>query len=708
MKLHQTILLLIALSMVAALVACSSSSTPPPPPVISVALSGTPPTSLQTNAVQAFTATVTNDSANAGVTWSVTCGSSGACGSFDHTSTASGAATNYTAPSAVPTGNTVTVTATSVTDSTKSASAIVTITAPPVIAVTLGPAPSSLQVLGGAGITAFVANDSANAGVTWTVACGSAGACGSLSASSTASGAPTDYTAPSAVPTGNTVTLTATSVTDNTKTASAVITITTANTTLADGTYVFSLAGQDYYTGFLYYAAGAFTVSSGAITGGEQDFVDFSTNTLLNNIIGGSVTTTADGNLQITLNTDDTTGTVGVAGTETLNATLVSASRGLINEFDASATSSGTLDLQTSTSVGLGGYAFYVTGGDSNYYPATFGGVINVDGSGTISGAGSVFDINDVGNVLQNQPINPSTVSSADSFGRIQISLDLTTSGVGGLGLAGYVVDGNRIRLVENSNDVNDIFFGVTGGTAFYQGANTGTFSAASIAGSSFVFGTNGQDPNGYFQAAGVLTTNADGTTVNGTLNENDLTGTGAQAPIPFTGTYTVDATGRVTLSNQVSGNTVTVQLYLDGSGNGLVATMDNFDVLAGLAYLQTGGGSFSAASCFGTYGFDATGFDLTYTEVDSVGPVVADGVGTLTGTVDQNYLFNWQTVGLSLAGTFTADPSGIFSDGMTGLDVTSPLNTDAFTYYVIDTTRVVAIETDPNELTLGYFELQQ
>src|SRR5271157_2414433 len=381
MKLHQTILLLIALSMVAALVACSSSSTPPPPPVISVALSGTPPTSLQTNAVQAFTATVTNDSANAGVTWSVTCGSSGACGSFDHTSTASGAATNYTAPSAVPTGNTVTVTATSVTDSTKSASAIVTITAPPVIAVTLGPAPSSLQVLGGAGITAFVANDSANAGVTWTVACGSAGACGSLSTSSTASGAPTDYTAPSAVPTGNTVTLTATSVTDNTKTASAVITITTANTTLADGTYVFSLAGQDYYTGFLYYAAGAFTVSSGAITGGEQDLVDFSTNTLLNNIIGGSVTTTADGNLQITLNTDDTTGTVGVAGTETLNATLVSASRALINEFDGSATSSGALDLQTSTSAGQGGYAFYVTGGDTNGYPTAFGGVVNVDGS---------------------------------------------------------------------------------------------------------------------------------------------------------------------------------------------------------------------------------------------------------------------------------------------------------------------------------------
>ena len=44
----------------------------------------------------------------------------------------------------------------------------------------------------------------------------------------------------------------------------------------------------------------------------------------------------------------------------------------------------------------------------------------------------------------------------------------------------------------------------------------------------------------------------------------------------------------------------------------------------------------------------------------------------------------------------------------MTGLDATTSTNQDAFTYYVIDTTKVVAIETDPNQLTLGYFELQQ
>ncbi len=87
------------------------------------------------SATSSLTATVSNDTKNGGVNWTVTCGSA-QCGSFNPTATGSGSATVYTAPNAVPTPATVTVTATSVTDNTKSASATITITAgaPPVIA----------------------------------------------------------------------------------------------------------------------------------------------------------------------------------------------------------------------------------------------------------------------------------------------------------------------------------------------------------------------------------------------------------------------------------------------------------------------------------------------------------------------------------------------------------------------------------------------
>jgi hypothetical protein len=62
----------------------------------------------------------------------------------------------------------------------------------------------------------------------------------------------------------------------------------------------------------------------------------------------------------------------------------------------------------------------------------------------------------------------------------------------------------------------------------------------------------------------------------------------------------------------------------------------------------------------------------------------------------------------LTLTGDFIADPSGVFTTntGITGLDVLGPANQDTFTYYLIDNQRAVAIETDPNQLTLGYFEL--
>jgi hypothetical protein len=100
----------------------SSSGT-----AISLSFQTAPPTTLQVNATTSITAVVANDSTNAGVDWSVTCGSAGACGSFNPTHTASGSPTTYTAPSAVPSGNTVTVTGTSTADPTKFLSASISI-----------------------------------------------------------------------------------------------------------------------------------------------------------------------------------------------------------------------------------------------------------------------------------------------------------------------------------------------------------------------------------------------------------------------------------------------------------------------------------------------------------------------------------------------------------------------------------------------------
>jgi hypothetical protein len=94
---------------------------------VTIGFSQAPPAVLQTSTVTALDAVVSNDTANEGVDWTVTCGGS-SCGSFTPTHTASGVSTNYTAPATVPSGNTVTITATATANTSAVATGTVTIT----------------------------------------------------------------------------------------------------------------------------------------------------------------------------------------------------------------------------------------------------------------------------------------------------------------------------------------------------------------------------------------------------------------------------------------------------------------------------------------------------------------------------------------------------------------------------------------------------
>jgi predicted dienelactone hydrolase len=202
------------------IVGCGSSPSAPPPP-ISVAVSPASAT-IQASGTQQFKATVSNDSANKGVTWTLSC-STPPCGSLSPTSTASGAVTTYTAPSTPPISDSaVTVTATSAADTLISNMATLTVSG-----LILSINPPSLNVNAGASapVTATVANDPANQGVTWTVTCDTA-PCGTVAPTSTKSGAATTYTAPTGIPAFDTqVTVTATAVANTQVVVSSSITI---------------------------------------------------------------------------------------------------------------------------------------------------------------------------------------------------------------------------------------------------------------------------------------------------------------------------------------------------------------------------------------------------------------------------------------------------------------------------------------------------
>ncbi len=662
-----------------------------------------PPTSLAVNAATTLSAATTYPSGavggNMAVTWSVTCGSA-ACGTFG--SNADAGAVTYTAPSSIPSGKTVKVTATSVADPSLSVSSTITIVAPIPISVLFAPTPpASLQAGSEFALSATVDNDvSANPQVSWTVACGSP-ACGSFQPTVTASGSSTTYSAPAAIPQGGSVTITATSVTDKTKSATVKIVVTAAGPTLANGTYVFQIAGPP--GGQANFVTGVLVASNGRITAGEQDTVAFTTdsngnpyaNPYFQPITGGSYTATADGNLQLSI-------VLGANAVETLVGTLGAGNHGFVAVLNG-ASASASLELQSSAGAPSGGYAISLYGGDGFEGPTWLAGVLNIDGAGSISGAGSVLDVVDAGGQQTGSyTLGASSVSAPDSLGRIQIQLQPNGSTLQPMTLAGYVVDTTHIRLIGSGDPSNaSNYQGVLGGLALGQGAATGQFSAATVAGSRYVFGAQGNDLQGSLQIAGVLTLNASGS-VTGLLNWNDLTGQSAQTPQTFTGSYSVDPTGRLTLSTLTNGSSFSysMHLYLAAGGNALLMSDDLNDSFGGQGFQQQST-PFTAASLSGTYGLNVTRFTPNLQELPAIGSITAvpgSASVALSGFADVGD----GSSDFAVSGTATVQPSGVFPGKLIGLDPSSPVSPASFTLYLVDGTRALLIETDPLGLALG------
>jgi len=193
------------------IVAGCGGGNQPRPPSISVTVS--PSTaSVPMGTTQQFTPTVTGTT-NTAVTWSV----NGVSGGNSTVGTIN-AIGMYAAPSVVPSPASVTVTATSQADSTKSGNASATITSN--VSVSVAPLSVTLVVNATQQFTATVTGTQ-NAGVTWSVnnVVGGNATAGTVSNSGF-------YMAPSVVPNPATVTVKATSVVDPAKSGNASVTIT--------------------------------------------------------------------------------------------------------------------------------------------------------------------------------------------------------------------------------------------------------------------------------------------------------------------------------------------------------------------------------------------------------------------------------------------------------------------------------------------------
>ncbi len=549
--------------------------------------------------------------------------------------------------------------------------------------------PADLQVGGTATISATVFNNN-NTGVNWTVSCGSAD-CGSFNPTS---GASTVYTAPAAVPSGNTVTITATAAAKSSVTVMATVTITSGSTgTALNGQYAFLISGSD--SNGSYVAAGSLVADgNGNITGGEEDLCDFTG--CFSGLESGTFSTGSDGRGSINISSSG-------LGPQTFDIVVTSSSHALIIEFDGSASSSGTLDLQDATALTAssvsGGYSMTLSGFDISGATAVanaFGVVMTADGSGGFPSVS--IDQNDGGNFTPSQSDALSVQSGPDQFGRVQIS-DGTT-----LEFAYYIVNAKALRVIELDGNF------LTSGSAYTEG--TGSLSVANLAGNSvFTVSEVETAKGGPAGVGGEFTATDSGSIAPGFVDVNDdgslSTGSIAGSTLSsFSG-----ARGMLVLSGGVSSDITQFQVYLvdpgvnildptnsTGGGGALLLDTDSNAVGAGTIIPVTSGAQFS-----GNYGLNVQAL-TSNNENDLEGQVMAAS-SALNGNGDLN---NFPTQLLSaetLTGSFTPDSSN--PGRFTGSLMVGSFGTFDLVYYQASNSQIVIVEMDKGQIGTGVLVAQ-
>ena len=572
--------------------------------------------------------------------------------------------------------------------------------------------PGSLFINSTASLTAVVSNDSGNAGVDWALTCKNSGNCGSLSPLHTSSGASTTYRPPVALSQNSeVVNIVAFATSDHTSNVVASITVTGFAGGLK-GRYVLQTKGVDS-SGPYQFASVADFDGNGGITSGEQTYSN-SLMSVADPVTGGSYFIGPDGRGTMTLKTTDQN--LGQQGLETFSLVLLSSSQGLIAKVDdtsiktsSSETSTGTLDLQTSTAAPNRGYAFVVSGSDPTVSALAIGGVLNIDSPNTISGVGSVADLDLAGTLTLSAPVT-GTVSDTDSFGAVEFTLNAPFATIP-IQLTGYIVDALHVKLIETDNQTGT-GFGSTGGIAIGQGTATGTFGSNSAFAGTQVFGLFGYlggvgaaTPASTLASVGVFTADGAGNLTNG-FNDEFATSVFIEISDSFTGTYTVDATGtgRVDTGSSITFTTgpgPELIFYLTGNGNPSLVL--DADAVIGAVGAGTAYPAASQLTFDGEYGLSFTQ-SVNGGENDSTGQITANSAAqTFSGVVDSNFGFS-SLPNTTFTGSFAATSMvNRFTGQVSTVLLSSPSGPLSVAYYLIDSGHAFFIETDSVGLTYGY-----
>ncbi len=745
-KIQSAILAIVTCLAVSFLSNCGSSgsNTPPPPPTIAIsATSGQGQSAAVATAFASpLVATVTsNGSPSSGVAVTFTAPASGASGTFaggaatdSETTNSSGVATSK-AFSANTTIGSYSVTATT-SGASGSASFSLTNTsgAAADLAATSGGGQSATAGAAFANPLVATVTDSHGNGVSGISVTFTAPATGASGVFANATATETDTTDSSGKATSSVFTANSTiGGPYNVTASSAGLTPASVNfsltNTVAPNTFTFYLDGfeaANANNGNLtcnYVLAGSVRIdASGAVLGGEQDYNDgcgiTSPQPSGDSITGGSLavsSTTGQGTLILVTNNSK----VGKAGTETFAVQFANSKHALIMQFDGTATSSGSMDLQANLQTSgapNGNFAYTISGADSAGNPFATGGVFTITGT---SVAGTT-DTNDNGTVTLKQAFT-GTLSAADAFGRGTLTI------TGSSNLTNYYIVGpEAMRLIQVNPTANSV------GSAFGQGA--GGFTNTSLGASVLAMAGNPYS-NDNVTLAQFSTSNQSSSTANfaGVGDDASLfSGESSTSAAAISGTYSIASNGygNLNVTSANLGQVAKIQVYMTdpllnlndpnnptGGGGALVLEVDSNPPFAGTTGVIVPQTDTAPASFTGKYAIGAQNSNILsggQLEFDMIAQgTVAGGVLSATGDVSDPLQTLFTGTGLYAGSTFsgTPPPDGTNPGRYSFFTLAAVINKVSGTFNVViyqaSGGQLFWIENDGNSIWSGCLEQQ-
>jgi hypothetical protein len=626
-----------------------------------------------------LTATV-NDPKNLGVTWTIDApgcaGPNFNCGKID----ASG---KYTA-SGQDFDQGLSITATSVADPTKKATATIFVTP---IGIAVSPTSATVQNGGAQQFAATTYPDDAPLGgaAVWRVSgSGCTGAsCGTIDSTG-------KYIAPATAPTPPIVTVTAADVADSSTAGTATVILgSNLDNAKLKGQYAFLVQEYADFDGS-YAIAGSFTADgNGNITAGIADFNYSSSESVsTNKAFTGTYSVGSDnrGSMSIGFGTYSfvlDSFASGVAG------------RGRLVGSDSFTRASGVLAKQDptafSTAAITGGYAFGLAGTSNTDFSIQYGDSVSVsdalvaDGRFTASGgslsAGQI-DVHSLGVAFNSSGTPAADLSFAGTY-----AVDTNGRGTAVLTFAGqdpnlsnfsfYVISATELLFIELDNcpsvctiknEISGFALQQSGGP-FSLGSLNGTsvfsLSTGSAAGSDAVVGLESFDGNGHL---GVTSDANNG----GVIASN----------MALAGTYTVDNSGLGRGAITLADDQQPKPIYLISPGKAfIIDSKEQMGILEPQA-----GGFFSDVSVAGNYAMGTLSTPLDSLS-DTIGIFTSIGTGSLSGTSDGT-----GGSGQNFTGTYSVAPNGRATLAITP-SVGSPSNV---VFYLVSPSKAVGIQVDP------------